>query len=90
MVAKGHSAQGSCFVEWRKPRTPKFVRCFTTFAIRKVHSLAKAEGSCLAWAEVAQPPFVQPKRLLPRRLCRLAAFSVHESQTLGQFPVKLW
>ncbi len=41
-------------------------------------------------AVVAQPPPVLPQRLLPRRVCRLGAFSLRESHTLGHFRGRLW
>ncbi len=73
-----------------KPRAPQCERYFTTFAISKVRALAKSEGSCLAVAEVAQPPLVQPQRLLPRRVYRLGVFSAHEFHTLVHFCGRLW
>ncbi len=88
LVAKGHACivQGSCFDPGcRNPRAPQCERCSTTFAISKVHALAKSEGSCLPVAGVAQPPLVQPQRLLTRCVYRLGVFPCTSLTRLGNF-----
>ena len=47
LLSKEYSftSRGSCFgLECQKPGAPQCERCFATFAISKVHSLAKADG----------------------------------------------
>jgi hypothetical protein len=94
LIASGHAfdIEGSCF-DLRpsaSQKAPQCTRCFSTFAVAKIHVLAKDAVQCAGLAVSLATPLVVPQRLRPSRDYQLFGSYVHASHQLGHFRGRVW
>ena len=83
--------EGSCFdLESEKPKAPQCSRCLATFAMAKLHAVAKEAAPCVAVATRLSTPLVIPQRLRPQRDYRVCGYHAHASHQLGHFRGRVW
>ena len=89
----GHSfsIEGTGFdLESAKTRAPQCLGCLATFAMAKIHAVAKAASPCIAVTVRLDTPLVVPQRLRPLRDYRLCGYNAHASHQLGHFRGRVW